>query len=463
MSPAQHQNNSDAGGDKSSERPQSKLETKAENKERGEAAKEIADGALNKDIAAQTLEKRLSRKSGATDYGVASADSLLPKEPSKQRFVEAGSPLNIRGKEYKLDELTAQSLDTATDASDAKAAREAQVEQNYHRDIARQIKDAIKGTPHHSNHKESIDVQQKTEAPKELKVPVPSYQLAHPEAAPIDISPAVQNAKTDAMHAARTDINALWKPVEGTVIKANDLIQGHSNETQNWNDVDLLASEQAFKAFPKLAQYNLPNEVVAGLILNEVRHRDPKDMMEDISVSLFGSARTVTGKENPQASIGPGQLQVGTIKDLAAKYPQLQKFDDPVKAALEPNKAPFFVAAYLTERVSKLEEHNSTHPESRVNINLKSLLYSYNPDVLVKDGVDKPTLTDYRAITPAEKVENSITHKRTDTERGWHSVMYATNDFITEKSQVVKDMLEGIRSIREHKTVQAKSLSELQK
>lgn len=91
----------DAGGDKSSERPQSKLETKAENKERGEAVKEIADGALNKDIAAQTLEKRLSRKSGATDYGVASADSLLPLDKKNEKVLIAQ---NLDGlKQFSMD------------------------------------------------------------------------------------------------------------------------------------------------------------------------------------------------------------------------------------------------------------------------------------------------------------------------------------------------------------------------
>ena len=73
--------NNQQGDHNRSERSESKaerIETKAENKERGEASKHLADGELNKDIQAKTIEKRLSRKSGgATGYGVASADSLL--------------------------------------------------------------------------------------------------------------------------------------------------------------------------------------------------------------------------------------------------------------------------------------------------------------------------------------------------------------------------------------------------
>lgn len=69
-----------------SERPENKadrIEKKAENRERGEACTDMAKGALNKDIQTATLEKRLTRKSGATGYGVPSADSLLPVEKMK--------------------------------------------------------------------------------------------------------------------------------------------------------------------------------------------------------------------------------------------------------------------------------------------------------------------------------------------------------------------------------------------
>lgn len=443
---------SNDGQDKQ-ERPERQPDRQPEHVKRaqGEINANVSD--YTEHVTARRLEKKLSGNSGATGQlpdqngkGIASAKDLLGDNAHGLSKKEKQAALLAQVE--KDGYIVGKPKDEKQEA--AKAERLEQVEKNYHRDIARQIKDAIKGTPHLDKNEAQPEAKHPSEKPKEIKLAVPSYQIAHPEAAPIDLSPAVQQAKKDVTQSVRQDINAFWKPTEGTVIKANDLMQGHSSDSQKWKDVDIAASKQAFDAFPKLAQYQLPKETIAGLILNEVRHRDPKDMMEDVSVRLFGNVRTITGKEDPQASIGPGQLQIQTIKDLATKYPQLQKFEDPVKSALEPDKAPFFVAAYLNERITTLEAHNKTHPDSKVDIGLKSLLFSYNPDVLVRDGIEKPTANDYRAITPAEKVENSITHKKPDTEQGWHSVMYATNDLITEKSEVVKDMMAGIEAIRRH-------------
>jgi len=84
-----------------------RVEAKAENRERGEATKHIADGDLNKDIQASTLEKRLSRKSGATGYGVASADSLLPTEAEIQKM---GKQLTAQMAQEKPVAIIAQSI-----------------------------------------------------------------------------------------------------------------------------------------------------------------------------------------------------------------------------------------------------------------------------------------------------------------------------------------------------------------
>ena len=84
-----------------SEKTESKaerLEKKAENRERGEACTELASGTLNKNISAATLEKRLSRKSGATGYGVASADSLLPLDKKSKQKIDV--PEGISKAEY---------------------------------------------------------------------------------------------------------------------------------------------------------------------------------------------------------------------------------------------------------------------------------------------------------------------------------------------------------------------------
>ncbi len=109
-----------------SEKTESKaerLEKKAENRERAEACTELASGALNKDIQSATLEKRLSRKSGATSYGVASADSLLPLEQkpkqkndvpegvSKAEYLAAVKQFEAQAKERKPIAVIAQGVE----------------------------------------------------------------------------------------------------------------------------------------------------------------------------------------------------------------------------------------------------------------------------------------------------------------------------------------------------------------
>lgn len=254
----------------------------------------------------------------------------------------------------------------------------------------------------------------------------------------------------DAPNVPRDTVNGAWPLVEQAVIKANDTAQGHFRTADGWHDLDLKACDKAFNAFPKLAQYQLPREVVAGLILNEIRHRDLKDGTEDLSVRLIGTVRNYDGSENRRASIGPAQMQIGTIRELAGKYPQLAEFRDPVKAALDPDKAPLFVAAYLTEHLSSLERHNAASPKQQVPINLASVLYSYNPDVAVRNEAHDPDANDYRAYTAAEKLENSVTHRRAASAADWHSVWFATTDKITTKSEVVRNMLDGIAAIEAH-------------
>lgn len=108
------------------EKKSERLKKGAENKERGEASIEMAKGSLNKNIQAETLERRLSRKSGATGYGVASADSLLPltkKTPVRNldlpagvepdTYIEAVKHLGERQKEQTPIAIIAQSLDSS--------------------------------------------------------------------------------------------------------------------------------------------------------------------------------------------------------------------------------------------------------------------------------------------------------------------------------------------------------------
>ena len=125
-----HSQKNTPNGDQSSDRSEKQVnnaELKAENRERGEASGLITDGSLNKDIQASTLEKRLSRKSGATGYGVASADSLLPTEAEIQQLgkqlmakLEEEKPLAIIAQNIgETNPLLPQTTPIVTDANNA--------------------------------------------------------------------------------------------------------------------------------------------------------------------------------------------------------------------------------------------------------------------------------------------------------------------------------------------------------
>lgn len=266
----------------------------------------------------------------------------------------------------------------------------------------------------------------------------------HPESAPIDISPATRNF-----------INQAWQHVAEPLLKAvNDWEQQTPDVTymeyltgleqaeaiNRWRDVDQGAAEKAYQAFPALAKHGIPESMIAGVILNEVRHRgDPRDTAEDLSAQLFGTVRNWNGTENLDASIGPAQLQVGNIKHLVDKYPQLQQFcDEPVRTALNPEYAPMFVAAYLADKIAALEQHNRIHPDQKIQINAASLSYTYNPDVFSKDG-------EYRAKTPVEKLESGLgNHGVMD---GWKPERLPLNATIPGKSTVVADIFDAMRAI----------------
>jgi hypothetical protein len=216
--------------------------------------------------------------------------------------------------------------------------------------------------------------------------------------------------------------------------------------------VSMRAAESAYDAFPQLAEHGLPRRIVAALILNEVRHRKPKDPYEDALVGMFGKVVDVRHgfKDNPDASIGPGQIQVRNIRELAQHYDQLKKFPDPVRAALDPGKAPYFVAAYLVERISWLQAYNAKHEQAKVPINDGTLFYLYNPDVVVKHGVANPTPDDFRALTGLEKAERSVTRKKPESQKDWDSVQLPINPVVVQKSSVVREMRDALRAVEQH-------------
>ncbi|HEY9784910.1 MAG TPA: hypothetical protein V6D17_05865 [Candidatus Obscuribacterales bacterium] len=268
--------------------------------------------------------------------------------------------------------------------------------------------------------------------------------IQHPESAPINTTAATHSF-----------INQAWKNVAEPLLKGLNDWEQHTpdmtymeyqtglerqDEPGRWRDVDLSAAEKAYNAFPTLAEHGIPQSMVAGIILNEVRHRgDPRDVGEDLSAQLIGTVRNWNGTENLSASVGPAQMQIGNIKHLVDKYPQLEQFGaDPVRAALDPKTAPMFVAAYLSEKVEGLENHNKTHPDQKIAINPATIAYTYNPDVFSKDG-------EYRAKTAAEKLESGLGNHA--IMNGWKPERLPLNEQITGRSTVVANILEAMKAV----------------
>jgi hypothetical protein len=57
-------------------------------------------------------------------------------------------------------------------------------------------------------------------------------------------------------------------------------------------------------------------------------------------------------------SVGPEQMQVGNIRKLAEKYPNvLDAAGDALSNAIKPDRAPYFVGAYFADVINGIENH----------------------------------------------------------------------------------------------------------
>lgn len=206
-----------------------------------------------------------------------------------------------------------------------------------------------------------------------------------------------------------------------------------------WTDVSFEGTDKAYAAFPELAKHEIPKEMISGIILNEVLHAgDPLDPAEDLSVRMFGTVRDWNGLEKQTVSVGPAQMQIRNIRHLVEKYPELSNFkDDPIRAAINPETAPMFVAAYLCDKIELLENYNRQHSAQKpVPVESATLAYLYNPDVISKDE-------HYRRIDEADKLANKM---HLDTRAGWKTENYANNDEIVLHSKTIQDILSATRA-----------------
>lgn len=206
-------------------------------------------------------------------------------------------------------------------------------------------------------------------------------------------------------------------------------------------DLDLHAADRAYDAF-NLERLNLPRSLIPGIILNEIKHYKP--VIDDRQA--FAAEHGI--KLGPQDSIGPAQMQVKNIEELVHArdrktgeylYPQLQPFkDEPLKAALDPSKAPYFVAAYLLNEVAKIDRYNEIHRATVVPINADTLAYRYNYDVFIDDHGAK------RSLEPSEKLLRKVTGMTSFEPCPWPM------RGIVEKSNHVRNVKEAMKQVDQY-------------
>lgn len=401
-------------------------------KARGEAGEDLKAGSLNETTKAKRQEQFDSGNSGVTGKG----DKNGKFRSAKDIIGDAAHTPLTKEAEAKRDAEFKSKHGDPNELQGAKADRLADRAANYHRDIAAQIKDGFK-------HRSEIE----SEGPKAAAPDVPlgekiaRNQLEHPESAPIQFPKVNVGEMVDTMvqNTARVLDNTL------KVVKLSD--------AATFKDLDYQACKAAIERFPELQKYGVNEKVIAGIILNELVHRDTGDDAEDKKVRETGKVLDDEGSEKTTASIGPAQIQVRNVSRLAEEYPEMKEFrSDPARAAIEPSKAPYFVAAYLQEKVDRFKQHDQANPKEPTPKCFESLVYTYNPDVVSRADVQRNSLKadDYREITALEKLEAKVTGHRAGSLKDWTSENYPRNLAILQKSGVVKTIKQSMHEVESH-------------
>lgn len=177
------------------------------------------------------------------------------------------------------------------------------------------------------------------------------------------------------------------------IVKKPDMYQ------QRYREINAIACWDAHRAFG-LDALGIDSKLIPAIILNEQLHRkgiwdDGQDLAARVGIH-----------QKPGESIGPAQMQIQNIETLAAQYPQLERLGDPLKSALDPAKAPYYVAAYLLREATKIEQYNEEHAQDAnfkpIPINTDTLAYMYNPDVY------RDQQGNLRSLEPWEKVAADV-------------------------------------------------------
>jgi hypothetical protein len=202
---------------------------------------------------------------------------------------------------------------------------------------------------------------------------------------------------------------------------------------QAWNN--------AFESFPRMKQY-LSNQdatsLMKALVRNEIHNYGVQDALAD------GMAKH--GHVNQTETLGYAQITPAGLKQFETQYPQLQEFmtskgySDPnaeANALRDPSCVPMIVAAKLQSEIDTLTEtQDKFHPSQPVEINLRTLAYTYNADVYYNPKT--PGSPDFHAnVVPKAKELERL--------RGYDKAYPTSDERVLSQSQHVKNVEEQMR------------------
>ena len=173
-----------------------------------------------------------------------------------------------------------------------------------------------------------------------------------------------------------------WDPIKWAGEKAGEVKEAAAkNAEKAWypfrgkedSQVDYSACANAYKAFPEFSKHpNIDRALIPALIRNELHFYNAKEGPIEGVLNTFGDL------PSDSLSVGPAQMKQSNIERLMAKFPQLSSPEhgsitgNPTKAALDPAKAPWFVAAYLAEQIQ-------SHDSAKLPVTHQELIQKYNP------------------------------------------------------------------------------------
>lgn len=139
------------------------------------------------------------------------------------------------------------------------------------------------------------------------------------------------------------------------------------------SQIDYTACAMAYVSFREFALHpNIDRALIPALIRNELHFYNVKERVLEGTIKAFGDL------PKDSLSIGPAQIQKQHIERLITKFPQLSDPQlgnikgNPLEAALNPAKAPWFVAALLAERIAECDA-------AKIQVTHQDLIQHYNP------------------------------------------------------------------------------------